>query len=387
MLRPRLLHALLLSFVLAGTSMAQTNQGAAVCTFANSQENPVVVSDGSGGAIIAWRDRRNSSWDIFAQHMLASGLTDPAWPDGGLVLCAAPGDQINAVIESDGSGGAFVAWQDGRAFGADDIYAQHVLANGVIAPSWPASGFAVCTASNLQSVPVISSDGSGGAIVAWQDIRSGLNAVFAQHLSSSGVDPTWLVNGVRICPVASTQVQPAIAADGAGGALVAWEDLRSGDDIYSQRIRADGSIDPTWPATGVVVCAAPGGQSATRVISDGTGGLLVTWQDVRSGPEDIYANHVLASGSTDLNWPANGLAVCAAVGQQTEPALASDGSGGAIISWKDMRSGESDVYAQHVLNTGVVDASWPLDGRVICGVAGAQSLVSVAQDGTGGAII
>ena len=47
-----------------------------------------------------------------------------------------PREQNGAVIVPDGAGGAIVTWQDG----ATDIFAQHVLASGVLDPAFLAAG-------------------------------------------------------------------------------------------------------------------------------------------------------------------------------------------------------------------------------------------------------
>src|SRR5262245_29758603 len=63
-----------------------------VCTATGDQLTPVSVSDGAGGMIIVWSDQRGGGGinaDIYAQHVLASGSVDPAWPANGRVLCAA----------------------------------------------------------------------------------------------------------------------------------------------------------------------------------------------------------------------------------------------------------------------------------------------------------
>lgn len=89
-------HRVLLCFVLpasllatfATTARAQWQvDGGPVCTAANVQTNPKIVSDGAWGAIIAWQDLRGGvAYDIYAQHILASGAADPAWPANGRAL-------------------------------------------------------------------------------------------------------------------------------------------------------------------------------------------------------------------------------------------------------------------------------------------------------------
>src|SRR5262245_7141099 len=133
---------------------------------------PAMVSDGAGGAIIAWTGGLSgdaSVPDIYAQHVLAPPgalVLDPAWPATGRALCTAAGTQWYPAIASDGAGGAIVTWSDFRgAPDADDIYAQHVLASGLVDPNWTANGTLLCNAANRQLSGVIVADGAGGAIV------------------------------------------------------------------------------------------------------------------------------------------------------------------------------------------------------------------------------
>src|SRR5262249_17280696 len=149
-----------------------TANGRVVCSAATDQLSPVSTSDGAGGAIIAWDDFRSSAtYDVYAQHLLAAGVPDPGWPLDGPPLRLAAAGQINPGIVSDGGGGAIVAWQDLRLT-ASNIYAQHVQSSGAVDPAWPVDGRAVSTATNTQSFLDLATDGSGGAIIGWQDLRS-----------------------------------------------------------------------------------------------------------------------------------------------------------------------------------------------------------------------
>src|SRR4029453_11016407 len=67
------------------------------------------------------------------------------------------------------------------------------------------------------------------------------------------------------------------------------------------------------------------------------------------------------------NWPADGRAICTASDWQWFPAITEDGAGGAIISWEDSRSGQSNIYAQRVTGTGTlvdVPTTEPLSFRL-----------------------
>src|SRR5262249_38181411 len=174
---------------------------------------------------------------------------------------------------------------------------------------------------------------------------------------------------------------PAIVADGQGGAIVAWLDKRlATTDIFAQHLLANGMVDPAWPANGVAFNGLPGGQGTFAMVSDGASGAIVAWADRREGETnlDIYAGHVLSSGALDPRWPHHGVPLCIASGSQDLVAItvpAGPGGTGAIVTWQDPRPGSLgfDVYAQRILNSGVLGTGWPANGRAVCTSAGDQT--------------
>ena len=220
--------------------------------------------------------------------MNASGVVQ--WTANGVALCRAAWQQNSPMIVSDGAGGAIVTWYDYRGSNYD-IYAQRVNASGTV--QWAADGVALCTATGDQQYPMIISDGAGGAIVTWQDRRSGIDDIYAQRVDASGA-VQWTIDGVPLCASTGNQQHPTIAADGAGGAIVTW--WANGDDIYAQRMNASGAVQ--WADNGVAVCAATGFREYPQIAAADAGGAYVTWMDSRNGFNDIYAQRVDAAGHT-----------------------------------------------------------------------------------------
>src|SRR5262245_61988504 len=122
----------------------------------------VVWGDFRGGGL--------TTINIFARRVLANGELDPAWPAEGRALVADPSGlgvledpRVSPAVVSDGAGGAIVAWEDGRSLVTGiDIYAQHVLASGAVDPAWPASGRALVTTPDDQGRLALIADGAGG---------------------------------------------------------------------------------------------------------------------------------------------------------------------------------------------------------------------------------
>ena len=361
----------------ASGAVQWTANGVPLCTAAYDQFSPTIISDGAGGAIVTWYHEGPGTYGIYAQRVNASGVVQ--WTANGVVICSGAGTKWNPMIVSDGAGGAIITWYDYRN-GSYDIYAQRVNASGVV--QWTANGVAVCAAALAQDSPVIASDGAGGALVAWADNRGGVYDIYAQRVNASGA-VQWTIDGVALCAASGDQSTPAIVPDGAGGAIVTWDDARgAGRDIYAQKVNASGSVQ--WTADGVALCAANGDQRYPQIASDDAAGAIVTWQDYRSGTEyDVYAQRVNASGV--VQWTANGVPLCTARWDDYYPTITSDGWGGAIVTWFDLRSGINDIYAQRVNASGAVQ--WTANGVPVCVVTGGQTYPTIASDGWGGAVI
>jgi hypothetical protein len=144
---------------------------------------------------------------------------------------------------------------------------------------------------------------------------------------------------VRVAPTSGTQYPGAVVPDGAGGAIIVWNDQRSGAlDIYAQHFTALGAIAPGWPANGLAVCTAAGDQFWPVAVSDGSGGAILAWGDARlgAGLGDIYAMRVNGNGTLGAGWPANGRSLSGgspAGKDEIFPVIVSDGAGGAIVTW------------------------------------------------------
>jgi len=362
-----------------------------VCTLPGDQYSVVIAPEASGGAYLVWTDPRNDASDIYASHVTRIGGLDPAWPINGSAVCVAAGLQLQVASGTDGAGGAFVSWLDFRA-GTEAAYVHHLLPSGVD-PAWPANGRAVTPTASVQFLPHTVPDGLGGAIVSWQDQRPASLGyeIYAQHIQANGqVDAAWPPAGLLVCTAANDQTIPILVSDGAGGAVITWQDGRSGNnDIYAQHVRLNGTVDPAWPANGRALCTNPGDQASPSIVSDGAGGAIVAWQDQRGGTYDIYTTHVQGSGSLDPNWPVDGRVACNAANDQKNPTLLADGSGGVFLGWEDGRAGAfaRSVFVTHMLFNGVVDPAWTANGVALTAGAFDHLYPVLLTDGATGMLV
>lgn len=359
-----------------------------ICDAAGWQWKQAILSDESGGAFIAWADGRVIYPCIYGQHISSTGINQ-WYTNGSLIDTVEPAVINNITLISDGAGGVICTWLayvstppiPGQPPGIHNIIvSQHMNSAGTRTWQLPVGRpVIICSLSTqLELNPVMVGDGAGGAIITWQDKRGGIHdAIYAQRVNASGT-VQWTTNGISVDT--STTSNPAIVSDGAGGAIITWSRSSTNYDIYAQRINSAGSFQ--WGANGVAVCTAAEDQKVPVMVSDGAGGVIIAWQDYRSGTNyDIYAQRINSAGTRQ--WTINGNAVCTDTYNQYSPSIVSDGTGGAIIAWLNNRGLDSSICVQRVNNIGAVQ--WLATGVVID--TSRASSPTMMSDGAGGAII
>jgi hypothetical protein len=70
------------------------------------------VSDGADGALIFWVDEPYSTPQIWGQRVSADG--EILWATDGIPVCTTSGSKSLMQVTSDGAGGAIVVWRDRR---------------------------------------------------------------------------------------------------------------------------------------------------------------------------------------------------------------------------------------------------------------------------------
>jgi hypothetical protein len=337
-----------------------------------------------------WRDSRNGSTsDIFGQRIDASGTI--AWDPNGLPVCAATGTQSSPDILADGAFGAIVAWRDDRN-GTGDVFAQRIDTQGQ--PLWLGGGIALAASAGNELFPTIISDLSPGVvtlpgfIVSYFDRTIGQPPVLkVQHVDISG-SALWVAastGGVVVTSSTGQKGNSSITTDGVGavqaakGAVIAWDEMRDSvtwQDLYVNRVSAAGAVQ--WGPSGIVICGLPSLSTNACVTNVGADKVVVAWEDTRNGNTDLYAQKLDSSGAA--LWTDQGLPIVMASGSDLTPKVLADGAGGALVFW---RRG-ARVYGQRLNSNGV--GQW-LGGAPVASVDGAVELSDAVSDGAGGAIV
>src|SRR5262245_30281030 len=337
------------------------------------------TGDGSGGMWLATLDSDRTG-NVVAVRFDASGTPQP----GRATLSEGAGiDRWVRAAIADGQGGMFVVWSTLlSATNEGDIRATHVDALGTV--TGPANGVVVF--SGLEGWAFIGAvaDGVGGLLVSTTDAAGAvvqrLDATLSPGFGAGArIEPAQLVSGF------------ALAATGDGGAFVAWADgPNAAAAARVQRLDAHGLVAPGWPAEGAVAARSTQSPRIAQVAADGTGGACVAWFDQRGSAGDavysVRASRVLANGRMARGWQPAGVEL--ASGSYPSLVLAADAAGGCYLAWAFPSDLYGDVFAQHLAADGSVFAGWPAGGLGLkSGFGNYYDNPYAIEDGSGGVYV
>lgn len=280
---------------------------------------------------------------------LAAGFASralAAWGSAPLTVASSSGAQTGPIVVN-APNGIFVAWTDRRD-------TSGVWVNGVDSSGTVSSAAGVPFGPPDSSVTSLTgaADGLGGLLLAWSDLRTNPRSVWVNRLLPAGT-LAFAKGGIRVATGAGAQLTPAVAPDGAGGMFVAWQDSRNGNpDIFAQHVLADGTL--AWGAGGVVVCNDDSTQESPQIVADRIGGAVVSWEDRRNNSTtstQVFLQRLAVSGAA--RFTANGLSVDGN-SSTTRARIACEPNATTIVMFADtIGSGSSyGLFAQRFDSTG-----------------------------------
>ena len=355
--------------------------GGILLTPSGTQSWVKISPDGAGGILVTWQDDRNGTLDIYAQHLDADG--NELWTSGGLAVTLAAYNQTNPDIAADGSGGAVIVWESYPIPGTYDIYAQRIDYGGTAL--WTANGEPVCTegAGHQNKASVVVDTVNGYVYFCWLDKRTGTYDIYAHRYSLAG-SRAWAVDGAAVCTAPNDQFAPQMILARNNKIFICWRDFRNGTDygIYAQSL--DMWSASQWTTNGIPVFSASSGSADDfHICADPYDGVLVAWDDNRDGTDRARAQKINSIGLAQ--WTSEGELVCGITGRTRSPEIATDGLGGALVAWRDERYGSDDLFMQHIDASGSL--LWTSNGAMLTEAPGTQYTIAITDDGAGSAIL
>lgn len=257
------------------------------------EQPPTIISDENRGVIVVWADQRNpASLQVYAARL--DGSMNPVWPGTEVALSSSLENNTVPAAIADGRGGAIVAWiAPSETLSTNhEIKVQRINSQGMI--QWDNFGRTISNSAGKKEDVKIVRVNADTICVLWIDLGSGQDRdVRIQRLNSMGQE---IESEFDIVRAIGDQENPVLISNKRDGIIVAWEDDRAGQtDIYAQLIEPNGKTD--WGENGIAVSTAANIQQNPTLIDDNLGGAIVVWEDRRSGSHyDIYLQRISKPG-------------------------------------------------------------------------------------------
>ena len=304
----------------------------------------------------------------------------------------APPQPYGPRVTGDGTGGAIVVYEDIGGGNQHDFYVQKISPEGNIL--WGEKGVLIGGGykdyDSYHDLHIVS-DGSGGALVFWYADGSHITSVDSRGHVRWQKEVRWA---------------DCMISDGAGGAIIATDNSYNEGTLLVTKLDSDGGFPRGEVSVGIEIRDKYTANSL-KLCSDDNGGAIIIWEEFKSEPGTephspkitnyIYAQRINAEGS--LPWGRNGVLLYTSSEDvfAEELQLTGDGLGGAIVTWMQVPRGKIeddsprallfDIYAQRVDASG--NNLWKENG-IPLGITenGGQCPTNrtITGDGAGGAI-
>ena len=259
-----------------------------------NQKEPSVATNAAGNFVVAWQGPGQDQNDIFAQRFEPNGQPlGPEFP----VNTDTTGRQLHPRAAMSKTGAFVIVWENNEfwpQFDYFEILFQLYDSNGTPIDANTANLLSHCR------YPDVAMDGYSNFAIVWMqdDIYHTSNIILARRYNADGTakaDP---------CRVSTTDffsiAHPAIAADGTGHFVVAWDGNPGPaiqDNIIARRYKFDGTpLSDEF----VVNTTLTGTQQSPKVAMDNQRRFVIVWDseiDPNSNVRDIFGQRYDSSSN------------------------------------------------------------------------------------------
>jgi hypothetical protein len=344
-----------------GTTRSGLTSASIVLDRSSHLVDSVAVALPSSGAdlAVAWRRFDNRAERLRATTITARGTVRAPQP-------------LTAEGTESAYAPAFVAGDDG---GLRLVWARRTTERGVPVLSSAFGPPFALPAPGVGSAPQVAVDADGTTVVVWVDPASG-RAMAAQAPAGGAFGPPTALSA------SGRARDPQLALSTTGTAVAAW--IQSNGSGNSVQV----AVRPRGGAFGAAVPVADASQRAfaPRLAATTAGEVLVAWVNSNvstgfgGGPRIVRLQRLRADGrpvGARLRITPNGV-------RTTQPAVASDGSGSAVVAWTEFVSRRGGAVQARRLAPGGIEGAvrtvsrGPVVDRVAPVLAGAAGRVVAA---------
>jgi hypothetical protein len=152
------------------------------------------------------------------------------------------------------------------------------------------------SAPTFSDDPAVACDGAGGAVVVWADFRSGdnLGAIRANRFTGT----SWLGDVAVAGPGIGHNDYPRVTYASPTVAIAVWDNVL-GPEVYAARSTDGGTTFPSYQRLDASPPSwARGASQFANATADGTGNVWTAWMDTGAGAFSVVARHSSDFGAT-----------------------------------------------------------------------------------------
>ena len=293
--------------------------------------------DGNGNVFAVWQQEDGSNvWHIWANRYDAG---TNAWGTATM-LDSGANDAGQPQVAVDGNGNAIVVWNQ-----VDGSFVNHIWASRYASGIWSAAELIETDTTEGAGFPAIAMDPAGNAIVVWHLGDGFLSGdIMATHYTGGAWNTTAVALETRAAADVGFGAQ--VAMDSNGNAIAVWvqEDDGAVINVWANRYDA---VTEAW-GTATVIADGTGNGMDPQVAVDGSGNALVVW--IQDNGNDVWSNHFAFATTT---WgTAEKLETLA--GPTTAPQIAMDATGHGVAVWIQiddvLPAARSSTFANRYVN-------------------------------------
>ncbi len=322
----------------SGTAIG--SNAALVYSTENDLADPKLCADSSGNFFAVWRD--DASGFLQAARFDSSG--------GTLTPVFFVSDTVNASYAGEFTAGCtpggnlIVAWED-YSVGSEIAY-RIFLANGTPAKSMMAANSD--GPLNRHWSPTIAVAG-GDFILAWEDYRANDTPdIYGRRFNASGLPYAAEIPLSDVAARDFARYLPAAAYTSGDGYLLGWTDLRSGVNIYQQRLSAGGALVGANMLLTDETSVYQNWELDLGAVSSGN--MVAAW--TLYGQQNSILLQRLGAGA--IKDGAYQVISSSGDKQRFDPSVTGNQAAHLGLVWTDLRGSSADIYGSVLTNAGIV---------------------------------
>ena len=315
--------------------------------------------------------------------------------------CAMPGTcpgKVTSALRTIGDRAQAIALQaDGKIVvtgfitgtGKSDVAVARYLPDGTLDTAFNGTGFVTTSIGTTDAVGHAVALQPDGKIVVAGRGHNGTDYDFAvlRYLANGTLDPSFNGTGVVVTPMGGGNDYAHGVAIAAGGRIVVAGFSHNGanNDVAVARYLTDGSLDATFGGTGKVTTAVGSGDDRGHaVVLQPDGRIVVAGLAFNGANNDFAVLRYTDAGALDASFNLTGKATIGIGTHDTAFSVALAGDGRILVSGMATMNAGIDFAVVRLHANGTPDTSFGVDGKALMGVAsvsGARGM-AVAPDGS-----